>query len=210
MRYLRAFEHVIFGESYLGYLGLDPAPALAGLVVFHRFLPARWALVLALIVRRDPGRRAVRHEPRALRQMGGARLRRSGGLCSLSRWLAYFCSALRRRTVRDRFGPACAAGLLFALAVFVRPNLAPVTGILLAGAGLAALWQAQCRRLAGLCVGFLPVLGMALHNWVYGGVLVLFTSYQRGRAVDAAAAYRGGSCRTAASRFRRRACCARA
>ena len=28
----------------------------------------------------------------------------------------------------------------------------------------------------GLCLGFLPVLGMALHNWVYGGVLVLFTS----------------------------------
>ena len=51
-----------------------------------------------------------------------------------------------------------------------------MTGILLAGAGLAALWQAQWRRLAGMCVGFLPVFGMALHNWVYGGVLVLFTT----------------------------------
>ena len=27
-----------------------------------------------------------------------------------------------------------------------------------------------------MCLGFLPVFGMALHNWVYGGVFVLFTS----------------------------------
>ena len=65
---------------------------------------------------------------------------------------------------------------MFALALFMRPNIAPAAGILLAGAGLAALWQRQYRRVAGLCIGFLPVLGMALHNWVYGGVLALFTS----------------------------------
>jgi hypothetical protein len=68
------------------------------------------------------------------------------------------------------------AGFLFALALFVRPNLAPAAGILLAGAGLAALWQGQFRRVLGLSLGFLPVLGMALHNWIYGGVLVLFTT----------------------------------
>ncbi len=77
---------------------------------------------------------------------------------------------------RDRFAPACGAGLLFALALFVRPNLAPGAGILLAGAGLAALWQMQLWRAAGMCLGFLPVFGMALHNWVYGGVFVLFTT----------------------------------
>jgi hypothetical protein len=41
---------------------------------------------------------------------------------------------------------------------------------------LAALWQTQFRRIAGMCIGFLPVFGMALHNWVYGGVFVLFTT----------------------------------
>ena len=40
-------------------------------------------------------------------------------------------------------------------------NLAPGAGILLGGAGLAALWQGQFRRVVGLCLGFLPVLGMA-------------------------------------------------
>ena len=38
-----------------------------------------------------------------------------------------------------------------------------------------------------MCLGFLPVLGMALHNWVYGGVFVLFTTTSDDRAVDAAA-----------------------
>jgi hypothetical protein len=72
------------------------------------------------------------------------------------------------------FARAFGAGLLFALALFVRPNIAPAAGILLAGAGVMALWQ--FRRVAGLVLGFAAVLGMALHNWVYGGALVLFTT----------------------------------
>src|SRR5262249_46795072 len=79
----------------------------------------------------------------------------------------------------DRFGRACGAAALFALALFLRPNLAPAAVIMLAGASLAALWQRQFRRVAGLVVGFVPVLGMALHNWVYGGVLLPFTSTAR-------------------------------
>jgi len=75
-----------------------------------------------------------------------------------------------------RFARAFGAGLLFALALTVRPNIAPAAGILLAGAGLMALWQRQARYVAGLVLGFAAVLGMALHNWVYGGALVLFTT----------------------------------
>src|SRR5262249_56618858 len=55
-------------------------------------------------------------------------------------------------------------------------NIAPAAGILLLGAGIAALAQGQFRRVAGLVLGFSAVLGMALHNWVYGGALVLFTT----------------------------------
>jgi hypothetical protein len=76
----------------------------------------------------------------------------------------------------DRFARAFGAGLLFALALTVRPNIAPAAGILLAGAGIGALTQQQYRRVAGLVLGFAAVLGMALHNWVYGGALVLFTT----------------------------------
>jgi len=34
----------------------------------------------------------------------------------------------------------------------------------------------QVSRVAGLCLGFLPVLGMAWHNYYFGGVFVLFSS----------------------------------
>src|SRR5262249_31175162 len=75
---------------------------------------------------------------------------------------------------RDRFARAFGTGLLFALALFVRPNIAPAAGILLAGAGLAALVQRQFRRVAGLVVGFAAVVGMGPHNWGFRGALVVF------------------------------------
>jgi hypothetical protein len=75
-----------------------------------------------------------------------------------------------------RFAPAFGSAFLFALALFVRPNLAPGAAVLLGGAGIAALWQGEFRRLAGLCIGFAPVFSMALHNWVFGGVFVLFSA----------------------------------
>ena len=82
-----------------------------------------------------------------------------------------------RRGASERFAPAFGAALLFAVAVCVRPNLAIGAAVLLGGAGLAALWQRQGWRLAGMCIGFLPVFSMALHNWYYGGVFVLFSRH---------------------------------
>jgi hypothetical protein len=51
-----------------------------------------------------------------------------------------------------------------------------VTGVMVTAAGLAALWQRQFFRVAGLIVGFAASLAMALHNWVYGGVVVLIST----------------------------------
>ena len=174
-RYLRAAEHVIFGESYLGYLSLMLALPFLVLALFRRFLPLRWALALALVFAGIPigvlfGSSLVLYVKWAARGFGDP---------AAAVLFLIGCIALLGRAdtgPRDRFAAAFGAGLAFAAALFVRPNLAPAAGILLGGAGLAALWQSQFRRLAGMCLGFLPVLGMALHNWVYGGVLVLFTS----------------------------------
>jgi hypothetical protein len=44
LRYLRAFEHIVFGETYLGYLSLMLILPFAVLAAFRRFLPARAAL----------------------------------------------------------------------------------------------------------------------------------------------------------------------
>jgi hypothetical protein len=174
-RYLRAVEHVIFGESYLGYLSLMLGLPLLVLAMYRRFLPLRWALALALIFAATPlgvifGSSLVLYVKWAARGFGDP--------AAYALFVAGFVLLLGRPDSgpRDRFAAACGAGLCFALALFARPNIALAAGVLLGGAGLAALWQHQFRRLAGMCLGFLPVLGMALHNWVYGGVFALFTS----------------------------------
>ena len=175
LRYLRAAEHLIFGESYLGYLSLMLLLPFLVFAMFGRFLPLRWALALTLVFTAVPvgvvfGSSLVQYVKWAARGFADP--------AAYVLFLAGFVLLVGRTAAgpRDRFARAAGAGLLFALALFVRPNIAPAAGVLLAGAGLAALWQRQFRRVAGLCIGFLPVLGMALHNWVYGGALVLFTA----------------------------------
>ena len=175
LRYLRAVEHLIFGESYLGYLSLILLLPFLAFAMFRRFLPLRWALALTLVFAAVPigvvfGSSLVQYVKWAARGFADP--------AAYVLFLAGFVLLVGRDAAgpRNRFASAAGAGLLFALALFVRPNIAPAAGVLLAGAGLAALWQRQFLRVAGLCLGFLPVLGMALHNWVYGGALVLFTA----------------------------------
>jgi hypothetical protein len=175
LRYVRVAEHLIFGESYLGYLSLVLLLPFLVFALFRRFLPLRWALALTLVFAAVPvgvlfGSSLVQYVKWAARGFADP--------AAYIFFLAAFVLLLGRlgEGPRDRFGRAFGAGLLFALALFVRPNIAPAAGILLAGAGLAALAQRQYRRVAGLVVGFAAVLGMALHNWVYGGALVLFTT----------------------------------
>jgi hypothetical protein len=175
LRYLRAAEHLIFGESYLGYLSLVLLLPFLVFALFRHFLPLTWALVLTLVFAAVPvgvlfGSSLVQYVKWAARGFADP--------AAYIFFLAAFVLLLGRldEGPRDRFARAFGAGLLFALALFVRPNIAPAAGILLAGAGLTALTQRQFRRVAGLVVGFAAVLGMALHNFIYGGVLVLFTT----------------------------------
>jgi hypothetical protein len=174
LRYLRAVEHIVFGESYLGYLSLMLVLPFLVFALFRRFLGLRWALALVLVFAAIPvgvlfGSSLVQYVSWASRGFADP----AAYVCFLA---ALVLLVGRRETPADRFGGAFAAGLLFALALFLRPNLAPGAAVPLAGAGFAALWQGQRSRAAGLCLGFLPVLAMPLHNYFYGGMLVLFTS----------------------------------
>jgi hypothetical protein len=175
MRYLRAAEHVMFGESYLGYLALVLLLPFLVFAIFRRFLPLRWALALIVIFVAIPignlfGSSLVQYIKWAARGFADP--------VAFTLFLGAFLLLLGRTQAgpREGFAAASGSGLLFALALFVRPNLAPAAGVLLAGAGLAALWLGQYRRLAGLCMGFLPLVGVPLHNWLYGGELVPFTT----------------------------------
>jgi hypothetical protein len=242
MRYLRAAEHVVFGETYLGYLSLILLLPFLVFALFRRFLPLTWAIALTLIfaaipvgvgfgssllqyvkwaargfadpaayvlflagfvlllaprTRSAPSRHSVLPSP-LWGGIGGKPEFGWGGeqteyAARASSWPGSSRPSTsspqqERQDVdarhkaghdepeHDPFARAFAAGLLFALALTVRPNIAPAAGILLAGAAVMALAQRKFRRVAGLVLGFAAVLGMALHNWVYGGVFVLFTT----------------------------------
>ena len=175
-RYLRTVEHLFFGETYLGYVSLLLLLPFLVFCLFRRYFTARTALAIALIFIAIPVGALFGSTFYHLRQARRAWLRRLG------RGRAFPCRDHRADRplaagTRRQFAPAFGAALLFAVAVCVRPNLAIGAAVLLGGAGLAALWQRQGWRLAGMCIGFLPVFSMALHNWYYGGVFVLFSRH---------------------------------
>jgi hypothetical protein len=174
LRYLRVIEHLIFGETYLGYLSLILLLPFLAFALFRRFLPADWATTMTVIFVAIPigvlfGSSLVQYVKWAAR-----------GFADPAAYV-FFLAGLLLLVGRTAGGPpatlarGCAAGCLFALVLFVRPNLTPAAAVLLAGSVFADLQQGNHRHVAGLCLGFLAVLGMALHNWVYGGELVLFT-----------------------------------
>src|SRR5262249_33571907 len=138
-----------------------------------RFLPKRWALALIVIFVAIPvgiafGTSFVQYEQWASR-----------GFADPMAYILFIAGVLLivdgpsgdANTARAFFG-----ALLLALGIFMKPIVAPAAAILLGGAGIAALYLRQWSRLAGMCIGFLPVFSMALHNWVYGHVFVLFSS----------------------------------
>ena len=175
LRYFCALERFIFGDSHFGYLSLLLLFPIVCFAVFRRFLPMRWALAMIVFFMVIPvgalfGSSFFHYAAWTAR-----------GFADPAAAVLFMCGLLpivgtSVAGPRNRFAPAFGGALLLALAVFVRPNLAPLVGVLLGGAGLTALYQRQWLRLAGLCIGFVPVLGMALHNWVFGGVFVLLSS----------------------------------
>jgi hypothetical protein len=175
LRYFRALEHVFFGESYLGYLSLILLFPFLVKGLFERFLPRDWSLALTLVFVAIPigilfGTSFVQYEKWAARGFADP----AAYILFVAGMLPLLGSAIS--TPRDEFFPTFFSALLFALAIFMKPIVAPAAAVLLAGAGLAALYRRECARLAGLCIGFLPVFSMALHNWIYGHAFVLFSS----------------------------------
>lgn len=174
LRYFRAIEHVIFGESYLGYLSLILLFPFLVHRLFRRFLPESWALALILLFIAVPvgtlfGTTFVQYEKWAAR-----------GFADPAAYILFVAGlgvVIGVSAVRSgKFLPAFFGALLLALGIFMKPIVAPAAGILLAGAGLSALSLRQWPRLAGFCIGFLPVFSMALHNWFFGRALVLFSA----------------------------------
>jgi hypothetical protein len=175
LRYFRALEHVVFGETYLGYLSLVLLFPFLVYGLLRRFLPRDWSLALIVVFVAIPlgmiaGTTFVQYSKWAAR-----------GFADPAAYILFIAGILpvigaQAGGPDNRFLPGFFGALLLALGIFMKPIVAPAAAVLLGGAGLYALWQRQWPRLAGLCIGFLPVFSMALHNWVFGHVFVLFSA----------------------------------
>ncbi len=181
LRYFRALEHIVFGESYLAYLSLVLLFPFLAYALFRRFLPDRWSLTLIFIFVAIPvgtlfGTSFVQYEQWASR-----------GFADPAAYILFVAGLVlivpSRSGVNRYFRRAFFGALLVALGIFMKPIVAPAAAILLGGAGVAALYWRQWPRLAGLCAGFLPAFSMAAHNWVYGHVFVLFSANAEHSAV---------------------------
>jgi len=175
LRYFRALEHIGFGESYLGYLSLILLLPIIVHKIFRRFLPEPWSLTLIFIFIAIPVGLLFGTTFASYAKLSAK------GFADPAAYVFFFCALLPLIGTTSagpsaRILPAFFGALLLALAILMRPVIAPAAAILLGGAGLAALYQRQWTKLAGLCFGFLPVFSMALHNWIYGHVFVLFSS----------------------------------
>jgi hypothetical protein len=171
LRYFRALEHLVFGESYLGYLSLVLLLPLLTWALTRRFLPSRWALTVAFIFVAIPvgelfGTTFLDYSKWAAR-----------GFADPAAYILFIAGLLplvgtMRAGPNGSFIPAFFGALLLALAIIMKPIVLPAAAVLLGGCGVAALASRQWMRVAGLCLGFAPVLSMALHNWIFGHVFV--------------------------------------
>lgn len=175
LRYFRALEHIVFGDSYLGYLALVLALPLTVLALFRRFLSPPWPLPLALLFVAVPvgelfGTTFIDYAKWAARGFADplAYILFVAGLVPLF--------GRRDGGPSDCFAPAFFGALLIVLGVAMKPIVVVAAFVILGGAWLCAAYRRQWRRLAGVSLGALPVFSMALHNWVFGHVLVLFSS----------------------------------
>jgi len=166
LRYFMALQHIVFGETFLGYLSLLLAFPFFVLTLFRRFLPERWAVALVFLFIAVPvgnlfGTSFIMYEKWAARVFADP-----AAYMLFIAGLAVLVGASRS------FAASFFGALLLALGIFMKPIVAPAAAIFLGGAGLAALYIRQWQRVAGLCLGFVFVLSMALHNWVFGKVFV--------------------------------------
>ena len=175
MRYLRMVEYLLFGDTFLGYLAVMLLLPLIVYALSARLLGANWGLVFAFGFVATPV--GVLFGSSYLQYVVWAARGFSDPLAATCFLAALVLLARRAGASFDhRVVPAFFGALLMAIAVVIRPNLAPGVGVVLGGIGLAALWLRQVPRLIALCLGFLPVFFPLWHNWHFGGALVPFTT----------------------------------
>jgi hypothetical protein len=172
-RYVRAFEHVMFGETYLGYLSLILALPFLVYALFRRFLPSNWATWVTLGFVATPigvlfGSAFLYYVKWAARGFADP--------CGYILLLAGMVALIPHADEVDHppVAPAFFGAVLMALGTFVRPNVVLASGVIALGAIIFAVRQRAFARAGAILVGFATLAVSPLHNWVFGHSLVPF------------------------------------
>jgi hypothetical protein len=173
LRYFRALEKAVFGETYLGYLAvLLMTPAVVWCLL-RTVVPMAMAAVLwiaFLLPLPVVGRYWWSFASYVDLAQGGL----AEPLAQVL-WLAGAAFVIASLTEDASAGITAAAwgSFVLSLACLVRPNLLIASGLLLLVAG-QRLWRVSGpRAIAALALAFTPFLWVPLHNFIYAGRLEL-------------------------------------
>jgi hypothetical protein len=178
LRYFRAAEDFLFGSTGFGMVLCTMFIPIFLFLLMRRLLPLRWCVVLLILFLFVP----------ILERFGFAQF-----LYVREMWkgfpepigygvfvgaLALIASFIPTSMGPPRDGPMPTfwVGLALAVSIAARPNLAIAAALVLAMLGLWLLMERRIVSLAGLAVGFAPVLFITWHNWYFGGAFVPLTS----------------------------------
>ena len=175
LRYLRALEKFIFGDTNFGYLTLLLMFTLVVFQIFQRFVGTSWALFVAALFVTPLG------APFALGLPAYGTVASMGfpdpiGVLVFLVGLLLIIGRSPTPASLPSVSRGFSGGLLLAFAVILRPNLLPMATIVIAAAAAGVAWQRRGWQAAILLASFAPVGLLALHNWVFAGVFVPFTS----------------------------------
>lgn len=181
LRYARALERVLFGDSNLGYLAILLAVPWVVRAAARPLVGSRTAWAIALAATATPLLSAY---GASLADYAALAARGYAEPLGYALFLAGLAGLLRLSTgpgPADGWTLALATGLALALAVWMRVNLS-LAAALLVVIGMAMQW-----RRAGptnpkawlLLIGFAPVGLMLMHNLAFGGAAVPLTTTGR-------------------------------
>jgi len=174
MRYFRAFEKIVFGDTNYLYIIFVFIFVLYTWKLIRYYLPLKISAVLMAIFLFTQWLQVVgfTFEFYFINMWAGFPdlLSYTFLLMGLMGMIQHFDDAINFR----RFG--FYSGISFALAIFMRPNLALMTGVFLLSIAIILIKNRRYKDFCFISAGFSIVLFMPLHNWYFGREFVLFTS----------------------------------
>ena len=174
LRYVRALELIIFGETALLYFSAMLLLPILAFALFRRFLPPRWALGLILAFAVTPitapfGSSLFQYVIWASRGYADP-----FATVLLLAALVLIVPPQAHEAPIGR-GRMFAAGLLFAAATFCRPNLVLASGVMTIGAAAIFMRERHWANAVAVLAGFSTLALSPLHNYVFGHALVPFS-----------------------------------